>query len=99
MTITTHSANAESVQNADSSDSDKNTPKTAAEEAAKVLDYAAEQKRQVGDTAEVTVREVRDSLIKVSDDARNFAAREPLATAAGALAIGVILGMAINKRR
>lgn len=99
MTKTTHSADPDAPTNVSKDSSNKSAKEVAAETASKARDYAFETSKSAGKATEAAVADVRDNLMKASDAARDFAVRQPVATAAGALVVGVLLGMAINNRR
>ncbi len=100
MSTTTHTNTAEtSVQKHPLDDSGKGVKEKATETAQQARDYAAEKAQAASKAAEATALEVRDNVVKASDAARDFATKQPLATAAGALVLGVLVGMALNQRR
>ena len=96
---TIHSADPETLSNA-SVDAEKKRPAVAAKEATDAArDYAVQTSSAAIETAEAVATEVRAEITKASAAARDFAVKQPVATAAGALAIGILLGMAVSGRR
>ena len=99
MTTTIHSADPDTISNASRESGEKTAKEVASETVGKARDYAVEKRKAAGEATEAISTEVRTNLTKASDAARDFAVKQPVATAAGALAVGVLLGMAINNRR
>ena len=96
--MTIHSANPETLANASTESKEQTLKRVADETTDKVRDFAAETTEAAGETAELVVAEAREKMTKASDAARDFTVKQPLATVAGAMAVGVLIGMALKQR-
>ena len=100
---TIHSADPETLDTATTLDTERGTTDKVKETAIEARDKATEMARDGLETTrnavETGATEVRDNLVTAGEKARKFTEEQPLAVAAGALAVGVILGMALNNRR
>ncbi|ABG32046.1 hypothetical protein [Roseobacter denitrificans] len=96
---TIHSADPEMLSNASVDTKDKRRGPDAKEATEAARDYAMQTSTAAMETAEAVASDVRAEVTKVTAAARDFAVKQPVATAAGALALGVLLGMAVNRRR
>ncbi|AEI92130.1 MULTISPECIES: hypothetical protein [Roseobacter] len=99
MSTTIHSADPDTLTNASTSEVEKGPKQVATETAEKAREFAVQKTQAASEVAELAATEVRDNIVKASDAARDFTAKQPLVTVAGALAVGVVLGMALNSRR
>lgn len=100
MSTTIHSANPETLTNAVKPEDEGKSPAEYATETVEMArDFASETQELAQASARAVAADVRDTLVHGSDAAYEFAQKQPLVTAAGALAVGVVLGMAINGRR
>ena len=103
MSTTIHSADPETLDTATPLDTKSSTAEKVKDTAIDARDKATEMAREGVETTRKAVEtgasEARDSLVAAGQKARKITEEQPLAVAAGALAVGVLLGMALNNRR
>lgn len=99
MSTTIHSANPETLTNASVPKTSKTSKEATLEAVASARDSIAETTEEAKGAAQEIARDARDSVTKATDAARNATREQPLLAIAGALAVGVALGLALNRRR
>ncbi|WP_227272125.1 hypothetical protein [Roseobacter weihaiensis] len=99
MTTTTHSADTGPKTSARKSTKDATPKERVAETAEQARDLAVEQAQRAADSAQEAANEVRDQLVRASEKAREVTEKQPLLVVGGALALGVVIGMALRNNR
>lgn len=99
MSTTIHSADPDTLTSADRPDEDKSVAQMAMDTADKAKEFAADKAQSAQQVTELARRELRDGMARANDKAREITDPQPLLALAGAMAVGVAIGVTLGSRR
>ena len=99
MATTIHPTDEEHLPNPVSSTEPKSNREKMGEAAGNAQRRIGEHAGNVQKAAQDTAQDMRDGLVKAGEKAREAAEKQPLIAVAGVFAVGVLVGMAVNRSR
>ncbi len=99
MSTNIHPADPEEMANATPAKDGRSAARKAGDAATRARDTTIRTAQDTAEVAQDTAKDIRTGLAKAGDKAREVTEKQPLAAVAGALAVGVLIGLAVNKKR